>query len=58
MCHNWVAFFFIVIPTIGEEQLSVNNGGAKWKDGKIVESVTLTLDSKVRLLRHGVIRYI
>ena len=37
--------------------LSVNGGGMKWKGCKALNGVTLTLDSKVRLLRHGVVRY-
>ena len=41
----------------GESELTISDGGAKWKDGKVQESAPLTLDSKVRLLRHGIIRY-
>lgn len=52
-CHNWL---FAILIT-GEQQLSINDGGAKWKGGKVQESVTLGVDSKVRLLRHGIIRY-
>ena len=41
----------------GEYELTISDGGAKWKDGKVQESAPLSLDSKVRLLRHGIIRY-
>ena len=37
--------------------MTISDGGAKWKDGTVQESAPLSLDSKVRLLRHGVIRY-
>ena len=35
----------------------MNEGGLRLKSGKVQDGTTLSPDSEVRLLRHGVVRY-
>ena len=32
--------------------------GAKWEDGEVKEGVELTPDTKVKLIRHGIVRLV
>ena len=45
-----------IVTYTEEKASSVYNGGVKWKGGTICENFALTIESRVRLIRHGVVR--
>ena len=54
--HSLYRVLFLCVVT-EEKKLSVNEGGLRLKGGKVLDGVTLSPNSEVRLLRYGVVRY-
>ena len=42
----------------GEVSGTVSRTGARWRNGKVVDGIELTGDTKVKIIRYGAVRYI
>lgn len=45
-------------PYIEEASVTISENGHKWEDGKVVDGIELTGDTKVKLIRSEAVRYV